>query len=133
MKKKILATGKRKTAAARATIEPGSGQVFINSIPLEAFGNELTRLLLKEPLLLAEALVSKVDIRVIVHGSGIMAKAEAARIAIARGLVAWSGSNDLKKKFLEYDRNMLVYDPRRKETKKPLGRGARRKKQTSKR
>ena len=60
-----------------------------------------------------------------------MGQAEAAKIAIAKALVDWSASDELKKAYLKHDRNMLVDDVRRKESKKPLGRGARKKRQKS--
>ena len=60
-----------------------------------------------------------------------MGQAEAARTAIAKGLVEFFKDEDLKRKFLEYDRSLLIPDVRRKEPKKPLGRGARKKRQTS--
>ncbi|RLF70576.1 MAG: 30S ribosomal protein S9, partial [Thermoplasmata archaeon] len=41
------------------------------------------------------------------------------------------GDEELKNHFLSYDRSLLVNDPRRKLPKKPLGRGARKKRQKS--
>ncbi len=127
MKKNIiLSSGKRKTAIARAVIREGKGRVRINNIPVEIYQPELARWKIMEPLLLAgEEIVSKVDIDVKVEGGGFMGQAEAARIAIARGLVEWMKSEELKRKFLEYDRTMLVGDPRRTEPKKFGGRSAR--------
>ena len=63
-----------------------------------------------------------------------MGQANAARQAIAKGLAQIMG-DDVKKKFLEYDRNLLVYDSRRTEPHKPphSSWGARRYKQRSKR
>jgi len=122
----ILSSGKRKTAIARAVIREGKGRVRINNIPVEIYQPELARWKIMEPLLLAgEEIVSKVDIDVKVEGGGFMGQAEAARIAIARGLVEWMKSEELKRKFLEYDRTMLVGDPRRTEPKKFGGRSAR--------
>ena len=61
-------------------------------------------------------------------------QAEASRMAIARCLADQLG-DDLRKSFLAYDRNMIIYDPRRTETHKPphSSWGARRAKQKSKR
>lgn len=129
----ILTKGKRKTSIARARIKKGKGEIRINSKPLELWGSEILRMLIQEPLLLADNLSKKLDIKVNVKGGGYASQAEAIRMAIARGLVEWTGDKKLRDKFIEYDRQMLVYDPRRKEPKKPLGPGARRKKQTSKR
>lgn len=131
--KSKLAVGKRKRAIARATIKPGKGIVKVNGKPLEKFPNELTRLKMQEPLILVGEKWKGFDIRVNVKGGGIMGQAEAARQAIARCLVEMLP--DAKKTFLEYDRNLLVFDPRRTEPRKPphSSWGARRYKQRSKR
>ncbi len=60
-----------------------------------------------------------------------MSRSEAARTAIARALLRWSKSVDLRKKFLTYDRTMLAGDPRRTEPKKFGGPGPRSRKQKS--
>ena len=133
MKKKVIVqSGKRKTAIARAVIRPGKGRVRINKKPLEIIEPEVVRLKIMEPLLLApKELVNSVDIEISVRGGGFMGQAEAARIAIARALVAWSDSVELKQKYIEYDRTMLVGDPRRTEPKKFGGPGPRRRRQKS--
>jgi len=80
---------------------------------------------------MAKDLANKVDINVEVDGGGVMGQAEAARTAIARALVEWSGDEELKRVYIEYDRSLLVNDVRRKEPKKQGGRGARKRRQTS--
>lgn len=132
----IFTVGKRKVAVARAKLVEGTGKVFINRKPLELWGNEVLRLWIKEPLVLSGELARKVDIDVNVKGGGITGQSEAVRMAIARALVDFSKSEELKQKFLEYDRNMLVYDFRRNEPHHAGGaskRGSRRHKQRSKR
>ena len=126
--------GKRKKAIARASFRKGNGVVKINSMPLESMNNELLRLKIKEPLILMGDEWKKFDISVSVKGGGITGQAEACRQAIARGLSGLMGDR-AKKVFLSYDRNLLVYDPRRRETRKPprSSKGARRYKQRSKR
>lgn len=133
--KVIFTTGKRKTAIARAKIVQGKGRVSINSKPLELWGGEALRLWVKEPLLLAGDLSKDVDIEVNVRSGGMSGQSEAMRMAIARGMVEFFKSKELRNKYLEYDRNLLVYDPRRTEPHKPSAskRGARRHKQRSKR
>jgi len=117
---------------ARAVFKPGRGRVFINGIPLEIYQPELVRLKIMEPLLLAgDELRNSIDIMVNVKGGGFMGQAVAARMAIARGLVKWFESPELEKVFMEYDRHMLVGDPRQAEPKKPRGRSARAKRQKS--
>lgn len=127
----INSSGKRKTAVARATIKPGKGRIRINKVPLEIYSTELARLKIKEPLAIASKRIEKIDIMINVYGGGIMGQADAIRTAIAKGLVDYFKDEDLKKMFLEFDRSLLVNDPRRKEPKHPLGRGARKKRQKS--
>ena len=127
----VLTSGKRKTAIARATIRDGKGRVRINKVPVELYNPEMARNMIMEPLIMAKELANKVDIDVNVNGGGVMSQAEAARTAIARALVEWSGDEELRKVYLEYDRTLLVNDIRRKEPKKQMGRGARKRRQTS--
>ncbi|MFZ8855568.1 MAG: 30S ribosomal protein S9 [Thermofilaceae archaeon] len=127
----VLASARRKTARARAIVKEGKGRVFINGVPLEVLEPELVRLKIMEPMLLAGKLASQVDIYVETSGGGIMGQASAARTAIARALVEWTGNEELRKLFLEYDRHLLVEDPRQAEPKKPRGRSARAKRQKS--
>ncbi len=127
----VITSGKRKTAIAKAVVRDGVGRVRINKIPLEIYQPEMARLTIMEPLVIAKDLAKKVDIDVTVKGGGVMGQAEAVRTAIARGLVEWSGDEELKRVYLEYDRYLLVNDVRRKEPKKQGGRGARKRRQTS--
>ncbi|MDK2988993.1 MAG: small subunit ribosomal protein [Methanoculleus sp.] len=131
MAKIINTSGKRKTAIARATLKPGSGRVRINSVPLEIYGNELIRMKIAEPLLLAPNSLDGVDAAIDVSGGGTMGQAEAVRTALARGIVEWHNDPQIKDVFLAYDRTLLVNDSRQKETKKPHGSGARAKFQKS--
>ncbi len=130
-KKIVIASGKRKTAIARAVIRPGKGRVRINKIPLPLIQPEVVRLKLSEPLILAGEIAKQVDVDVDVRGGGFMGQAEAARTAIARGLVEYSGNPQIRTVMVEYDEKMLVSDPRRKEPKKFGGRGARARRQKS--
>jgi|TARA_B100001971_G_C18038990_1_gene456615 small subunit ribosomal protein S9 len=127
----VQTTGKRKTAIARAVITKGIGKIRINKIPLEVIEPELSRMKITEPLLLAGGLAEKVDINVNVRGGGIMGQAEAVRTAIGKGLIEYSKDSKLKATFSDYDKTLLKSDPRRKETKKFGGKGARSKKQKS--
>ena len=132
MAKKVVNTsGKRKTAVARATVQKGTGLVRINSKPVELYEPEIARWKILEPITIASDHVSKVNIDVSVEGGGFMSQANAARTAIAKGLVEFTGDPSLKIAFLDHDRSLLVSDSRRKEPKKPLGRGARKKRQKS--
>ena len=131
MKKVIHTSGKRKTAIARGKFREGRGRVRINKRPVELYDPELARLKIQEPLTIAAELLDNVDIDVKVVGGGIMGQAEAARMVIAKGLVEWTSDMELKEKFNQYDRTMLVGDPRRSEPKKYGGPGARARKQKS--
>jgi len=130
-KKILLVTGKRKTAIARAVIKSGRGNVTVNEFPISNLSPELARARISEPLALAGERLNTVDVRVKVHGGGVMGQAEAARMAIARGLVEYTRSAELRRVFTGFDRTMLAGDPRRKEPKKFGGPGARRRKQKS--
>jgi len=132
MSKKIVnTTGKRKTSIAKATVAKGVGRVRINNLPIEFHEPAVARWKIMEPLKLAEHHVSTVDIDVNVSGGGFMSQANAIRTAIAKCLVEYTGDPALRLSFLGYDRDLLVSDSRIKESKKPLGRGARRKRQKS--
>jgi len=132
MAKKVVNTsGKRKTAVARASVQKGTGLVRINKKPIELYEPEIARWKLLEPINIAENQMKEIDIDVSVNGGGFMSQASAARTAIAKGLVEFTGDPSLKIAFLDHDRSLLVSDSRRKEPKKPLGRGARKKRQKS--
>jgi small subunit ribosomal protein S9 len=132
MAKKVTNTsGKRKTAVARAAVMKGNGRVRINRVPIEIYTPELARLKIEEPLFIAGKSAEKLDIKVNVTGGGVMGQADAARTAIARGIIEYTGDDELRQKYLAYDRTLLVNDTRVKESKKPLGRGARKKRQKS--
>jgi small subunit ribosomal protein S9 len=131
MGKVVNTSGKRKTAIARATVRTGKGRVRINSIPLEHYPNEIVRLKVEEPIILAPGALEGVDVTIDVRGGGIMGQAEAIRTALARGLLKWHNDSKIKDIYLSYDRTLLVNDSRQKEPKKPHGRGARKKFQKS--
>lgn len=129
--KVVVASGKRKSAVARASVKKGKGLVRINNVPVEMHQPSLARVMIMEPLTLAGDKSAKVDIDVNVMGGGIMGQATASRTAIAKGLVQFLEDQDLEALFVKYDRSLLVSDPRRKLPKNPQGRGARKKHQKS--
>ncbi|MBE6488915.1 MAG: 30S ribosomal protein S9 [Methanosphaera stadtmanae] len=131
MSKVVHTSGKRKTAIARGTVREGTGRVRVNRKPVELYSPELARLKIQEPLELAGDIVDSVDISIRVVGGGVMGQAEAARMVIAKGLVEYTGDMKLKDRYVQYDRTMLVGDPRRSEPKKYGGPGARAKNQKS--
>jgi small subunit ribosomal protein S9 len=115
--KNIITSGRRKQSIARAVLSEGKGKITINKISLKSFNPEISRLKIMEPLMLAGDVSSKVDIDITVTGGGFINQADAARLAVARALVAYSGK--LKETFLDYDRQLLVADIRVKEVGKP--------------
>ncbi|MCA1811705.1 MAG: 30S ribosomal protein S9 [Halobacteriales archaeon] len=132
MAKKVVNTsGKRKTAVARAAAVKGTGKVRVNHVPIEIVEPKLARLKMEEPLLVAGKKAEKLDITVSVAGGGVYGQADAVRTAIARAILDYTEDAELKEQYLAYDRTLLVNDTRVKESKKPLGRGARKKRQKS--
>ena len=127
--KVIHVSGMRKSAVARATLKPGKGVVRINSKLLSLYTPEMYQMKIMEPLILAGDVSKKVDISVNVRGGGQSSQADASRLAIGRALAQFQAS--LKKVFLDYDRNLLVADIRRKEPYKPNVSKARAKRQKS--
>jgi len=129
----VQSSGKRKTAIARAVVKDGKGRVRINKRPIVLSEPEMVRLKMMEPVYLAGELASSVDIDVSVNGGGIMGQADACRMAIAKGLVAYSGDMDLREVYMAADRSMLKGDTRRTEQHKPnhSSQGARAKRQKS--
>ena len=119
----VNTSGKRKEAVARASVKSGTGKVRVNNVPIEIYTPELARLKMMEPLALAGDKAAAVDINVNVQ--------EAVRTSIAKGLVEFLQDAELEASFKQYDRSLLISDPRRKLPKKPQGRGARKKRQKS--
>lgn len=132
----ITVGGMRKRSIARATVRPGTGIVRINKKPIELF-NTFQRLTLSEPLIIAERVLKEklkeLDVDVVVKGGGTEGQTEASRLAIARALITFTKSQELRNAFLKYDRSLLVADTRYKETYKPCDSKARSKRQKSKR
>ncbi len=122
-------TGRRKTAAARAFLSPGTGKVSVNGRTLESyFPNAVLRMMVHQALVLAE-LTGKFDLHVTVAGGGSTAQAAAIRMGISRALL---GYNEQLRSMLR-NAGLLTRDPRMKERKKPGQKAARRRFQYSKR
>ncbi len=131
-KKQIIQSGKRKRAIAKAIIMKGTGKIKINKQAFDSFGNEMARMKVKEPLMIAEKIVETIDFNIFVKGGGFNSQAEAIRLAIAKALVEYSKDETLEKAFADYDRHLLVADVRQREPSKPNRHGkARAKKQKS--
>ena len=145
MVKVELYPASRKTAKAAASIIKGSGRVRVNNIPAELITPELAREIILTPIELAGEARNKVDINVRVEGGGFVGRAFASAIAISRALTGYTKSRkdpkdhplqksireEIKERLVEYDRHLLIGDPRQTEPKKFGGPGARTRKQKS--
>jgi len=129
--KTVHTSGTRKKAVARATIKDGKGIVRVNSKILDTVQPEMFKMKIMEPLMIAGDVSKKVDVNINVFGGGWSSQADAVRLAIARGLVDYTGSKALKKEFLDYDRHLIVADVRRNEPHKPNNSKPRAKRQKS--
>ena len=132
--KKVYASGKRKTAVARALIQTGTGKITLNKKDYKNL-QMFNQLKIEEPVRIAEHVLGKIefDIKITVKGGGEIGQVDAARIAMAKGIIEFTQSEELKKAYLDYDRTLLVADIRRKEAYKPGDSKARSKRQSSKR
>lgn len=134
IKNKIVTSGKRKTAVARAILTEGPEKISLNNKNYKNL-QLFDKLKIEEPLRIAKEILGEdktgfnVDIKI--RGSGEKSQIEAARLALARAIVQFTKSNELKEAYLKYDRNLLVADVRQKEPRKPGDSKARAKRQTS--
>jgi len=121
----VLTRGKRKESIARAVTKEGKGIIKINNYPLGTMEHRYLRDMINEPIIIAGDAAKNLDINVHVHGGGITGQAEATRMAIARGIIKFTGDDELKKKMVEHDKYLIVEDSRRVEPKKYKGPKAR--------
>lgn len=130
--KKVVISGKRKSAVAKAVVISGKGEVSVNGKKYELLPF-FEKLRIAEPVRIAQQVLGKIefDAKITVRGGGKIGQNEAARLALAKGIVKFSNSEELKQAYAKYDRNMLVADIRRKEAYKPGDSKARRSRQTS--
>ncbi len=129
---RIITSGKRKTAVARAILTKGSGKVSLNNQNYKNL-QLFDKLKIEEPLRIAKELLdeAKFDVNIKIKGGGEKSQIEAARLALARAILEFSKSKELKEAYLKYDRTLLVADVRQKEAYKPGDSKARAKRQTS--
>jgi len=131
---KIIMSGKRKTSIARAVLTKGDGKITINRKDYKTL-HFFDKLKIEEPLRIAKKILGALnfDVSISVRGGGEKGQVEAARLALARVINKSSNSKELTEAFIEYDRNLLVADVRRKEAYKPGDSKARSMRQSSKR
>ncbi|CAF0950127.1 unnamed protein product [Didymodactylos carnosus] len=138
-RQRVQTFGRKKTATAVAVCQAGHGSIRVNGRPLHLVEPQVLRFKLEEPIyLLGKEKFSNVDIRVRVKGGGRIAQIYAIRQALAKSLVAYTQKfvdeatkKQIKDTLVQYDRSLLVADPRRCEPKKFGGPGARAKYQKS--
>lgn len=127
---KKYATGRRKVAAARVWIIPGSGLISVNGKLLEDyFCREVLRMLVKQPFETSESF-GKYDVNATVSGGGLSGQAGAIRHGISRAL---SSVQDSPYRILLKRGGFLTRDSRMVERKKYGRSGARKRYQYSKR
>lgn len=124
-KKVLVARGKRKESVARATIREGNGVIRVNSRNIESYTNPYMKEIVREALRYVGPEANTVDISVNVSGGGVMGQAQAARTAIANALTMYFEDLNLRQKFIEIDRSLVIEDIRRVEPKKYRGPKAR--------
>ena len=122
-------TGKRKTSVARTWLTPGSGEIIVNSKPIdEYFKIESLKGMVKHPLVLTNTLES-FNVKSRVVGGGVSGQAGAIRHGITRALIL--ANPDLRKALKKA--GFVRRDARVKERKKYGQKGARARFQFSKR
>ena len=122
-------TGRRKTAAARVYLRPGTGKFTVNKRPIETyFPNDMVKMIILQPLVMTET-TDKFDVFVTVRGGGYTGQAGALRHGIARALILHDP--DLRPTLKKA--GFLTRDPREVERKKCGQPGARKRFQFSKR
>lgn len=125
----VQSTGRRKRAIARVRIREGSGNITVNTLPLEEyFPNATHRMILTEPVRITET-GEQFDIDATLNGGGTSGQAGAMRLAIARGLI----SIDPELRSTLKRAGFLSRDAREKESKKYGLKKARKAPQYSKR
>ena len=116
-----------------ATVRAGRGVLRVNGSPIELLEPQSLRAKVLEPiLLLGLKRFQNLDIRIRVRGGGYVSQIYAIRQALSKGVVAYyqkyvneTEKREIKELLLQYDRSLLVADPRRCEPKKYGGPGAR--------
>jgi small subunit ribosomal protein S9 len=123
--------GRRKKAGANLRLVPGSGKFYVNGDTIEKFfiGNISRPLRAEAPIRVYACAKISFDANIKTKGGGILGKAQALKIAIARALVVIQPRN--RKIFRKY--LFLSQDSRRKERRKYGLKKARKSPQFSKR
>ncbi|HET6243746.1 MAG: 30S ribosomal protein S9 [Bacteroidetes bacterium] len=125
----INATGRRKTAVARAYLKKGKGTITVNKKDYkEYFPTGILQAAINQPLILTSN-ADQYDITANLDGGGITGQAEALRLAISKALCEINPENRITLKPF----GLLTRDPRMVERKKFGQKKARKRFQFSKR
>ena len=122
-------TGRRKNALARVRVRPGNGEIKINDRTVEDYFPRLVWQAQVLQSIKTASLEGKVDVFIRASGGGLTGQAGAARMGIARALIRLNP--DLRPALKK--EGFLTRDPRMVERKKFGQKGARGKRQYSKR
>jgi small subunit ribosomal protein S9 len=125
----VQSTGRRKRAVARVRLRPGTGQIVVNTRPIEQYFPTAThRMVASEPLRLTST-DEVYDVDATLDGGGVTGQAGALRMGIARALIEL----DPEMRPLLKKSGLLTRDAREKESKKYGLKKARKAPQYSKR
>lgn len=132
-KKLVQTFGRKKNATAVAAVSSGQGFIRVNGRAINLLEPASMRMKVMEPIFLMGGNKFKdLNIRVRVRGGGSTTQVMAIRQAMAKGVIAFyqkyhdeASKRELKDLLIQYDKTLLVSDPRRCEPKKFGGRGAR--------
>lgn len=129
MSETYTATGRRKTAVARAWLTPGTGEITVNGDSFEEYFATLNLQNMVLQPLQETSTKNKFDLKVVTKGGGLNGQADAIKLAVARALIQFDPELRPSLKAV----GLLRRDPRAKERKKAGQPGARKRFQFSKR
>ena len=87
------ATGRRKEAAARVFLRPGTGKVKINGREVEEYFRRATlKMVMEQPLHITESM-GTFDMHITVAGGGLAGQASAVRMGISRALCTYNSDH----------------------------------------
>ncbi|MBS1582423.1 MAG: 30S ribosomal protein S9 [Bacteroidetes bacterium] len=125
----VNSLGRRKTSVARVVLNEGSGEITVNGVDgKEYFPITVQQFKLNQPFKLTGT-EGKYDVTITVDGGGITGQVEAARLGIARALVAIDANH---KPALKAE-DLMTRNPKEVERKKFGRKKARKRYQFSKR
>jgi len=125
----VQTTGRRKRAVARVRLRPGTGQILVNTRPIEQYFPTATHRMVASEALRLTSTDEVYDVDATLDGGGVTGQAGALRMGIARALIEL----DPEMRPLLKKSGLLTRDAREKESKKYGLKKARKAPQYSKR